>query len=286
MEQHFKFRKVRDFGTVMNDSFDFIRLDFKRLGKTILIYVLPFFVLTGILLAYFQINLFSSFFSDTASPENAVANMYLKMIPSYIVMLLNYTVLTAVIYQHINLYQKRNGDFTPEELWPDILPVVLKIFVVYLVSFIIVVLASFFFLIPGIYLGIVFSFLPAAVVFEQLSLGKAMNRSFAVIKDNWWRTFGIIFLGGLIVYILSIVVSIPLFITTAFRTFHAASNNAQPQVFSTGYIIVSTIISMFQNLAYGLVLIFVAIQYFSLVEKKERTTLQAKIDKLAEESNE
>ncbi len=286
MEQYFEFRKVRDFGTVMNDSFDFIRQEFKRFGKTILIYVLPFFVFTGILLVYFQTSMYSTILDGSVA--DSVLNIYYNMIPSYIVMLLNYTVLTAVIYQYINLYRKTNGNFTAEELWPGVLKVGLKMLGVYFVSFVIVIIATMFFLVPGIYLGVVFSFFPAAIIFEELSFGQAMNRCFAVIKDNWWRTFGIIFIGGLIVYIFSMIVSVPLIIATALKTFHAVSNNSTPgpQFFSTGYIIASTVISMFQNLGYSLVLIFVSVQYFSLVEVKERPTLQDKIDKLVEETNE
>lgn len=286
MEQYFEFRKVRDFGTVMNDSFDFIRLEFKRLGKAFLIYVLPFFVLTGILLAYSQIAMYSSIMDG--STMDSVSGVYIRMIPSYIVMLLNYTVLTALIYQYINIYRKTEGNFTVEELWPGVLKVGLKILGVYFVSVVIVIIATMFFLVPGIYLGVVFSFFPTAIVFEELDFGKAMNRCFDVIKDNWWRTFGIIIIGVLIVYIFSIIVSVPLIIATALKTFHAVSNNsaAQPQIFSNGYIIASTVISMFQNLGYSLVLIFVAVQYFSLVEMKERPTLQEKIDKLVEETNE
>lgn len=284
MEQHFEFRKIRDFGMVMNDSFDFIRQEFKRLGKTILIYILPFFVFTGILLAYSQIRMYGSILDGSAM--DSVSGLYIKMIPSYIVMLLNYTVLTAVIYQYINVYRKTDGNFTAEELWPGVLTVGLKMLAVYFITFIIVLIASIFLLVPGIYLGVVFSFFPAVIVFEELSFGTAMNRCFGVIKDNWWQTFGIIIVGGLIVYIFSIIMSVPLIIATALKVFHAASNKTEPQIFSTGYIIVSTVISMFQNLGYSLVLIFVAIQYFSLVEKKERPTLQAKIDRLVEETNE
>lgn len=286
MENYFEFRKTRDFGAVINDSLDFIRKEFKRLGKTILIYVLPFFVFTGILLVYFQTSVYNTILNG--SDSDSILKVYEGMIPSYIAMLLNYTVLTAVIYQYINFYRKTQGNFSAEQLWPGVLKIALKMFGVYLVSFVIVVIASMFLLVPGIYLGVVFSFFPAAIIFEERSFGNAMSRCFNVIKDNWWRTFGIIFVGGLIVYIFSIIVSVPLIVTTAVKAFHTLSENGtqQPQILSTGYIIASTIISMFQNLGYSLVLIFVAVQYFSLVEMKERPTLQSKIDQLVNETNE
>ncbi|MFV0592413.1 MAG: hypothetical protein ACK5M7_13585 [Draconibacterium sp.] len=284
MEPHFEFRKVRDFGMVMNDSFDFVRQEFKRLGKTFLIYILPFFILSGILLVYSQINLLDSV-QDMTPDESFGKFTVLRAIPSYIIQLLNYTVLTAVVYGYMDLYQEKKGDFTPEELWPGILKIALKLFWVYLVTFVGIVIATLFLVVPGIYLGIVFTLIPPVLIFEKIGFGTAVKRSFDIIKDNWWKTFGIIIIAGLIVYIFSIMVSLPLIITTAVKAFHAASANETPQIFSTGYLVMSTVISIFQTISYSLILIFVAIQYFTLVETKERPTLQAKIDKLAEEAN-
>ncbi|MCE4563007.1 hypothetical protein INQ51_01670 [Maribellus sp. CM-23] len=255
------------------------------MGKTFLIYVLPFFILSGILLVYSQMSLLDSLQNMTPG-ESFGKFTLLRAIPSYIIQILNYTVLTAVVYGYMDLHLKKKGDFTPEELWPGVLRIGLKLFMVYFTTFVMIIIASIFLVVPGIYLGVVFMLVPPVLIFEEVGMGTAMNRSFDIIKDNWWKTFGIIIIAGLIVYIFSIVVSLPLIITTALKTFHAVSANQEPQIFSTGYLVMSSIISIFQTLSYTVILIFVAIQYFSLVEVKERPTLQAKIDKLAEEVNE
>ncbi len=169
------------------------------------------------------------------------------------------------------------------ELKTSFLKVGGKLLIVNIVVGLIAMIASVFLLIPGIYLGVVFSLVAPIVVFEDAGLGQALSRSFEVIKGNWWKTFGILFIGGVIVYIFSIILGIPLIISTAVKSFHAISNQAQPQIFSPGYLIASTIISMIQTFAWSLVVIFISIQYFSLVEEKERPTLQAKIDRLNEE---
>ncbi len=285
MNKTFEFRKIRDFGSVMNHSFDFIKLEYKRLGKALLIYVLPFFVLTGILLIFIQTSLVDTV-NNGVQPGSSIYQNYpwKNVFSSYIIQLLNHTVLTTVVLSFISLYIKKNAEFKVDDLRPYLIRTGIKLLLAYVVIFIIVVLGSIFLLIPGIYLGIVFSLVAPVIVFEETGLGTAMNRSFDVIKENWWKTFGILIIGWLIVYVFSLILSIPLLITTFTKTFHAVTNQTQPQIFSSGYLIFSTIISIIQTFAYSLILIFISIQYFSLVEVKERPTLQAKIDKLTEEN--
>lgn len=285
MKKVFIFRKVRDFGTVMNHSFDFIKAEHRRLGKALLIYVLPFLILTGILLVFIQTSMARNPGNSIQPGTNIFQNFsWSKMGFSYLLQLLNFTVLSAVIFSFINLYLKKKGEFEVAELKASLLKLGGKLLIANIVVGIIVVIASVFLLIPGIYLGVVFSLVAPILVFEDAGLGQALSRSFEIIKRNWWKTFGILFVGAVIVYIFSIILSIPLIISAAVKSFHAISNHGQPQILSPGYLIASTIISMIQTCAYSLVIIFISIQYFSLVEEKERPTLQAKIDRLNEEN--
>ncbi len=286
MRKVFIFRKVRDFGTVMNHSFDFIKAEYRRLGKALLIYVLPFFILTGILLLLVQTSVVQNLENRFEPGANVFQNFSWQKIGfGYLLQLLNFTVLSTVIFSFINLYLKKNGEFEVAELKASFLRIGGKLLIANIAAGLMVIFASVFLLIPGIYLGVVFSLVAPVIVFEDAGLGQALNRSFEVIKGNWWKTFGILFIGGVIIYIFSIILSIPLIISTAARSFHAISNHTQPQIFSQGYLIASTIISMVQTFAWSLVLIFISIQYFSLVEEKERPTLQAKIDRLNEEND-
>jgi hypothetical protein len=285
MKQVFIFRKVRDFGTVMNHSFDFIKAEYRRLGKALLIYVLPFLILTGILLVLIQTSMARNLGNSIQPGTNIFQNFsWSKMGFSYLLQLLNFTVLSTVIFSFINLYLKKKGEFEVAELKASFLKLGGKLLIANIVVGIIVIIASVFLLIPGIYLGVVFSLVTPIIVFEDAGLGQALSRSFEIIKGNWWKTFGILFVGAVIVYIFSIILSIPLIISAAVKSFHAISNHAQPQILSPGYLIASTLISMIQTFAYSLVIIFISIQYFSLVEEKERPTLQAKIDRLNEEN--
>jgi hypothetical protein len=60
-----------------------------------------------------------------------------------------------------------------------------------------------------IYLGIMLSFAPALIVLERLDVISAMKRSFALIKNDFWRVFGILALGQLVAALIAGAVSVP-----------------------------------------------------------------------------
>ncbi|WP_321285420.1 glycerophosphoryl diester phosphodiesterase membrane domain-containing protein [uncultured Sunxiuqinia sp.] len=285
MNKVFRFRQTRDFGTVMNHSFDFIKAEYKRLGKALLIYVLPFLILTGILLVFIQSSMMNTMQKGIQPGANMFQNYsWSQMASSYTLQLLNFTVLSTVVLSFINLYISKKGDFELSEIKPTLLKTGGKLLIANIVVGVFTIVATIMLIVPGIYLGVVFALVAPIIVFENKSLGKALNRSFELIKNNWWKTFGILIIAGLIIYIFSVILSIPLIASVAVKSFHAAQAQSQPQLFSSGYIVMSTVISTIQTLAFTLAFIFISVQYFSLVEEKERPTLQEKIDKLTEEN--
>ncbi|PTN07593.1 hypothetical protein [Mangrovibacterium marinum] len=285
MQTNFEFRQIRDFGLVISHSFDFIKLEYKRLGKALLLYVLPFLVVTGILQFFVQISFVNNFtktIPHTSDPFAVFKNG--SFFISYLLQALNYTVMSSVIFLFIKLHQEKNGDFEIEQLWPALLKTSVKLLIALFITSAISIAAMIFLLVPCIYLATVLSLVGPIIVIEEASLGTAMSRSFTLIKENWWKTFGVIIIGCLILYIFTIVLSIPLIIVTAFKTFSAISNKTSPELFSSGYFVANTVISVFQTLGYSLMVILISIQYFSLVELKERPSLQDKVDQLASDN--
>ncbi|MEN6456655.1 MAG: hypothetical protein ABFD10_20555 [Prolixibacteraceae bacterium] len=280
----FIFRKVRDFGTVISHSFDLIKAEYRRLGKAFLIYVLPCFIVTGILLVLVQTSMIKNMENGLKPGVNIFQSFnWTKTGLSYLLQLLNFTILGTVIYSFLNIYLKKRGEFDVAELKGSLLKLGVKLLVINIIVGIMVLVACVFLVIPGIYLSVVLSLVTPIVVFEDAGFGQALRRSFEIIKGSWWKTFGILFVGAVIVYLFSIILGLPLIIATFVKAFHAVSGQSVTQIYTPGYIIVSTIISIIQTFAWSLVIIFISVQYFSLVEEKERPTLQAKIDRINEE---
>jgi hypothetical protein len=59
------------------------------------------------------------------------------------------------------------------------------------------------------YLGTMLSFTPTLIVLERLGIVAAIKRSFALVKHDFWRVFGIRFLGVLVAGVIASAVSLP-----------------------------------------------------------------------------
>lgn len=115
------------------------------------------------------------------------------------------------------------------------------------------------FVIPlALWLFIRFSFAPAAAVLEGASPVTAMRRSVRLVRGAWWRTFGILLLGGLITFVVSLVINVPLRIATPAPQPYDLSSTQEPADLSQIYaqllpamgrsIVVSTIGNLFVQL--------------------------------------
>ncbi|MFI9385051.1 hypothetical protein [Kutzneria sp. NPDC052558] len=64
-------------------------------------------------------------------------------------------------------------------------------------------------IVAGAYFWVSYAFAPAALVMEPAPVLTALRRSRWLVTDNWWRSFGILLLCGVMVYIASYLVELP-----------------------------------------------------------------------------
>jgi len=60
-----------------------------------------------------------------------------------------------------------------------------------------------------IYLGTMLTFTPSIIVLERLEIVPAIQRSFKLIKDDFWRVFGIRLLGLIVAEVVASAVAVP-----------------------------------------------------------------------------
>jgi hypothetical protein len=66
------------------------------------------------------------------------------------------------------------------------------------------------FCIPGIYLGVLYSFVSQVVVLENLSGMNALNRSKQLVSGHWGRVFGVIFLIQIVIAVIGNLITFAL----------------------------------------------------------------------------
>ena len=61
----FQLRKTRDFGQIITDTFTYLRVHFKSLGKALFIFVFPILLISGVLISSSFVSMFD--FADVTS---------------------------------------------------------------------------------------------------------------------------------------------------------------------------------------------------------------------------
>lgn len=268
-----EFRKVRDFGALLNVTFDYIRKNFKLLFKSNLIIASPFILLSGVFMGIYQSSMFS--FAYDQDFESIGIPFLLAMF----FMIISYVIITVVTYSNLMLYKQSETETFDLD---DILQMAKKNFFLILLTGLgysfIVVFGFLFLIIPGIYLSIALSLIFIVRLEEELGFFDAVNRCIKLIRDNWWFTFGLILVVGIIQGFLMYALYIPNYImmlATALTGIDSESSGLNRILY-----IITSIISSLGALLYTISTIAIAFHYYNLVERKEAPGLLAQIDEI------
>jgi len=281
MNEPIELRKTRDFGQIINDSFTFLKQNFKPLFTSLLI-ICGFFIVIGTVTSVFQylgmMNLYKGAFPlDTES--NAIPdytmNYFLSVLFNAVIIIMLQVCIQTVTLCYISVYLNKGNNAKPtfEEVWGYFKYYFFRVIGSGIVMTILIVVGFVLCFIPGIYIANVFYLVIPIIIIENTSFGYAFNRSFSLIKNNWWFVFGIIFITSLIVGIASSVTTIPLTVITIGAKFFSSKSITLP------LLIFFSILRNIMMLAYALSAIAVAFCYFNLSEEKEGLGLMDRIEK-------
>lgn len=268
MEEFIQLRQQRDFSTVFSDTFQFIKQNIGLLGRALLMYVGPFVLLSAILGAIYP----SAMMGRAASMSSMSDIWSIFFSWQFFVLLFSSVAASAMMvatsYCFVDMYDQRNGaNFTIDELWNSIKGHVVPLFGSSIVVGLIVALGLMFFLIPGIYLAVSLSFTLFIQVSEKKDLGSAMSRSFALSKTAWFQTLGLLFVMGLIIFVISWGFGL------VGGLFIAIGQNYA----GLGYKIYTTLTSFITSFLSVFMYLIIAFQYYNLVDTTEGTSLDKKI---------
>jgi hypothetical protein len=87
---------------------------------------------------------------------------------------------------------------------------ILALIVAYIVLTIVLTISAFLLLIPAIFFGVKFALTFPAIVFERKGPFSAIGRSWTLTRQNWWRTFGTLFVVALLLLVLTLALSFAL----------------------------------------------------------------------------
>ncbi|MEQ9404035.1 MAG: hypothetical protein RIM99_10640 [Cyclobacteriaceae bacterium] len=292
-----EFYKLRDFGAKINALVEFLRENFGKLFLSLALIGGPAALLLSLLFG----NLFSSFFDLGMQSESGdfddFGDVFALLGGSYFMMLLmswiTVTLIVSVTYNYMKLYNEGVVKETSiGEIFGKSLSNMGGLLILGFLVMVVTVFGTFFFIIPGIFLGVTLSLAYPILVFENASVGTAFSRSFTLIREKWWSTFGLLFVSYMIAYVVQIVFSVPLLVVyfmNMFTLVEEVQNNPDDpsaffEMFSSGYMTVAMAVSMVGSyLTYCIPLIALGYQYSNLVERSEGKGLMNEIENFDKE---
>ncbi|SER12920.1 hypothetical protein [Pedobacter rhizosphaerae] len=287
MAQQVEFKKVRDFGEVIGDTFLFIKQNFNPLLKTF-IYFCGFFMLAGLLTAIMvQLNMFretggmkiAPIYTSSYARISDFVGQYLLLI---IFVMLFYNAIYVSVLSYIILYIEK-GNIAPstQEVWGYYKYYFFRILGSSFVAGIFMVICFICCIIPGIYVFPAMSLFYPIIIMENETLGHSFDRSFKLVKNEWWITAAILLVVWIITYFMSMVIQIP---AAIIMMFSAITHTEQP--ISNAYIILSATGQYLSYIFFIIPIIASALIYFNLVERKESTGLMSRIESLGADAAE
>lgn len=288
MENYIEFKKQRELGDILTDTFAFVRTQFKPFISTFFKIVGPYLVVTLIssaLYLYFIGDLFNLFQEFDMSVTQIF--IFLLVIFIYITSLITvYTMSQSMVLHYIKSYTENGGVIVYEEIKRNVYDSFWRfIGLGFMVGFSVLIGAMCCYL-PGIYLFVPLSLSFSIMVFSKKTVSESYNYSFKLIKDEWWITFATILVMGIIVGIAGFAFSIPTIIyqqiDMGIFSGEVDPANVMDSFIDPVYILFNIIGTTAQLLLNILSIVAGAFIYFNLNEKKNFTGTYERIQNLGE----
>jgi hypothetical protein len=266
IEKKIQFRKRRELGEIISDSFTFIKQEFKPLLQIIITYVLPFLVVYGVVQINIQKKIFAS--GDISTPEALIAHLEpysSNLLLFSIFAVFVHALLIGAVYSYIEIYiEKGKGNFDLSEVKTNLFSNGQLAIGSGILYFIFAMFGLLLFVFPGLFFAVIFSLVAAVVIFEKKGIGHAFSNSWKLVRTQWWQTLLLIIIGLSITWAVGIVLSTTSLLINP-NPAEVGAEQAQSHWIIMG--ITTVVSSLFWVFPYT----FLAFQYFNLNERVNPT---------------
>ncbi|AEM71408.1 hypothetical protein Murru_2370 [Allomuricauda ruestringensis DSM 13258] len=291
---YIEFKKQRELGEILSDSFGFIRNEFKPFFSTILKIVGPYIVIMLISMGFYMFTIgdifnLSAIGNPTATQTYSPFIMVFAILALILSSIAAYVLAQGTVLHYIKSYINNKGAVNYDEIRQGVYGSFWSLIGLGILVGLSVMIGAIFCLIPGIYLAVPLSVSFAILVFLKKDAMESYQYSFTLIKENWWMTFVTLFVVYIIVAIATYAFSLPTIIYTWIKmgVFSGEMDAENFNVFNDPiYLllnILSTLVRFLMNIIF---LVSTSLIFFNLNEKKNFTGTFERIESLGKPSEE
>lgn len=288
MKNSVEFKKIREFGDIIGDTFVFLKQNFKPLMKAFL-YLTGIFILAGMISSIItQLQLvqmakgnFSIAREYGAGPFQRFLNLGLNYIFVILFTMLSYTSMYVTVLSYIVLYiEKGNQAPTVNEVWGYYKYYFLRMLGSGLLMTLFFGVCFICCIIPGIYVFPAVSLFYVVMIMENGGFSYSFSRSFKLLTGEWWVTAAVLLVIYIIFYACTLAVQLPSIIITM-----ASAFTHQPGPINKSYVFISSVSRYASQVFMIIPVVCSAFIYFNLVERKESIGLLGRIEGLGEQKD-
>ena len=275
-EQKIELRKIRDFGENLSDTFGFIRQHAGPLLKSFLAISAIFIIAQGISTSIYQSHI-TRVFRGVLTSSNPGMEWFRSIFNlNYFIIifmsLLTITSMQVVLSAYMKYYIENGTKPSMQEVWALFKRYFFKVLLFKTVVYLSLLVAVFFCLFPALYLAVVLAPLPLVAVIEDKGLTESYQRCFELIKENFWSSLGLYIVAYILYLIAAGIIGGSLSIVSWLAGYLTTSDL---DIYMIG---INSFFKSFSYIFYVILFVCIAMNYFSLVEKKDATGLLSRID--------
>lgn len=274
---YIQFKKRRELGEILSDTFAFVRGNFKDLFTVLIRTSLIPFILVILASVYYQYVIGNI---SEITPYSAVFSLGGLGLAG----LLFYATSSATVYSFIKEYDSTKGKLLNlEYVVSEAKSNIGNMIGLTLLAYLMLIFGLIFFVIPGIYFLVPLTVVFPILLFKETTIFGALGESFKLIKGFWWVTFGTVIVIAIIIGVMSFAFSVPALIYNVTKMVITSSNEGTLTSGNPGdfiYLTLSALGSAGSNLLSIVFLVAIGFVYYDLDEEQNRTGLKQKIEEL------
>lgn len=290
-KNYINFKKERDLGSIITDTFKFIKEEYRTLFRLYIKHVGWLLLLVIAASTYYQYQ--SLKISTNVLTETGPAAFLTEMIADTGVAILLLSVASiaysalslVVITSIIKSYVENNGEINEDEVNQFVKQFFGRTLGSLVVVGLLVFIGFLLFVLPGIYLIVPLSLIFPILVFQEKTFAEAFSESFKLIKNNWWISFATLLVVSILISLIGGLFQLPIVVMTAMETFVSIQDGTGTPGTETLsgnwlYMLFYILAALAQYLLGIVTLISLTLVYFNLNEFHNKTGTLEDIDRI------
>lgn len=292
MKTYIEFKKQRELGDILSDTFGFVRTEFKLFFKTVLQISMPYLVFFLLAMAFYSYSVGDIFNLNNVNKnpfsDSGVFVMIIAVIVVIISALLAYTISTAAILHYIKSYNAHQGMVDIEEVKLNTNKTFGPLLLLNITKWLVLVFSAMLCFFPVFYFMVPMGIVLCILVFENKDISDSFSYSFTLIKDEFWITLATIIIIGIIVAVAGYAFSVPASIYSIIKMgiFSGEVDPAHINLFNDPILVILNLLSyLVQFLLHFITVVSSAFIYFNLNERKNFTGTLERIESIGNTDN-